>query len=73
MQSRRSSFIEALTNTVVGYLLNLVVQLIVYPLYGATFTLEQNLSIGLIFLVVSLVRSYVLRRIFNLWKERNAR
>jgi hypothetical protein len=65
MQSKRGSFLEACTQTFIGYWINIVVQIIVYPLFGATFTFGQNLSIGLIFLVVSLVRGYGLRRLFN--------
>lgn len=65
MQSRIQSMIEAWANTIIGYLINLGVQLIVYPLYGATFTFGQNIQIGLIFMVVSIARSYGLRRAFN--------
>lgn len=65
MQSRIQSFIEAWSNTIIGYFINLGVQLVVYPLYGATFSFGQNVQIGLIFMVVSIARSYVLRRAFN--------
>lgn len=64
-QSKLHSIVEALTQTLVGYVINLGVQLIVYPLYGATFTLMQNIELGLIFLVVSFVRGYLIRRAFN--------
>lgn len=64
-QSKLGSFIEALANTLIGYVINLGVQLVLYPLYGATFTFGQNLQIGLAFMVVSLLRSYGLRRFFN--------
>ena len=59
------SFIEAWSNTFIGYFVNLLVQLVVYPLYGATFTFGQNIQIGLIFMGVSITRSYALRRFFN--------
>lgn len=65
MQSRLHSFIEAWSNTIIGYFVNLLVQLVVYPLYGATFTFSQNIQIGLIFMAVSITRSYALRRFFN--------
>lgn len=65
MQSKRESITESLANTLFGYYINIAVQLVVYPWYGATFTLSQNIQLGLIFLTVSLVRSYVLRRYFN--------
>jgi hypothetical protein len=65
MQSRIQSLIEAWSNTFIGYVINLMVQLVIYPWYGATFTFSQNLQIGLIFMAVSILRSYALRRAFN--------
>lgn len=65
MQTRIQSLIEAWANTIIGYFINLAVQLVVYPLYGATFTFGQNIQIGLIFMAVSIARSYALRRAFN--------
>lgn len=64
-QSKLHSLIEATANTFIGYFINLLVQLAVYPIYGATFTFRQNVEIGLIFLVVSLGRGYAIRRWFN--------
>ena len=54
-----------MVNVLIGYFVSLLVQLAVYPLYGATFTFRQNVEIGLIFMVVAIVRSYVIRRWFN--------
>lgn len=65
MQSRLGSFIETLINVAIGYVVALLVQLIVYPLYGASFSLSQNIQIGLIFTAVSVLRGYVIRRWFN--------
>ena len=64
-QSKLWSFVEASANTLIGYAINLAVQLVLYPLYGATFTLTQNIEIGCVFMAVSLVRGYLLRRFFN--------
>lgn len=64
-QTKLSSLVEAWMNTLIGYFLNLAVQLLVYPFFGATFTFSQNIQIGLIFMAVSIVRSYVIRRWFN--------
>ena len=65
MQTRLQSPIEAWANTIIGYFTNLAVAPVVYPLYGATFSFNQNIQIGLIFMVVSVSRSYGLRRAFN--------
>lgn len=65
MQSKLSSFIESMANVIIGYFVSLAVQLLAFPLFGATFTFAQNIQIGLIFMVVAIVRSYVIRRWFN--------
>jgi uncharacterized membrane protein (DUF485 family) len=67
MQTRRQSALESFVNVAVGYGVALASQLIVFPLLGIEVKLSQNITIGIIFTVVSLVRSYVLRRIFNRW------
>lgn len=59
------SILETITNVGVGYALAVLTQLIVFPLYGITTTFNQNAQVGLIFTIVSLIRSYVLRRMFN--------
>ena len=65
MQPRWLSFVEAVTNIVVGYVLAVVMQIIVFPLFGLDVSLGENLLLGLAFTVVSLARSYTLRRVFN--------
>lgn len=72
MQTRRSSLIEATINTVIGYAVSLLVQLVAYPLFGHSFTLPQNLGLGIVFAVVSLVRGYIIRRWFNQYIHRIA-
>lgn len=56
---------KATTNIVVGYGVALIAQIIVFSAMGIPVLISQHIQIGLIFTVVSLVRSYVLRRIFN--------
>jgi phosphate/sulfate permease len=64
-QSRKMSLVESIANIAIGYLVALTAQLIVFPLMGIPVSLSQNIVIGAIFTVVSLARSYVLRRVFN--------
>lgn len=65
MQSRRMSFIESCVNVAIGYLVALGGQMIVFPLVGLTVSLTQNLTIGAAFTVISIARSYCVRRMFN--------
>jgi len=64
MQSRRLSLIEAFANVVVGYVLAVVTQIIVFPLFGLHTSLGDNLALGAVFVGISLLRSYALRRLF---------
>jgi hypothetical protein len=64
-QSRLMSLIEAVANVGVGYTVAVLTQLLVFPLFGMTTTLANNLEIAAAFTVVSLARSYALRRLFE--------
>jgi len=69
-QSKRMSLVEAITNTVVGYGVAVATQLIVFPLFGIEASFSEQLGIGAIFLLVSLARSYLLRRAFaGAWRR----
>jgi len=65
-QSRLGSMIEAVANVAVGYGVAVATQVVVFPWFGLHASMSDNLLIGAIFTVVSLVRSYTLRRLFNL-------
>ncbi|SFE20738.1 hypothetical protein [Nitrosomonas sp. Nm166] len=65
MQTKIQSLIEAWANVLIGYFIALAAQMIVFPLYDIKVTMTQNIQIGLIFTIVSIARSYALRRLFN--------
>lgn len=64
-QSRAQSMIESAANVVIGYMVALCSQLVVFPMFGVHLPLQDNLLIGLWFTAISLVRSYLVRRWFN--------
>lgn len=66
-QSKLHSIAEAVTNTAIGYIVACLTQAVVFPLFEIHITAVDNLKIGIIFTIVSLVRSYLLRRLFNRW------
>ena len=59
------SFIEAGANVVVGYVLAIATQIVVFPWFGIEAELSEHLAIGIAFVVVSLARGYLLRRLFE--------
>ena len=65
MQTRIHSAVEAVANVAVGYGVAVLAQIVVFPWFGMTPSIRDNLAIGAIFTVVSLARSYILRRAFN--------
>ena len=65
MQSRTMSFVEAVTNVVVGFALAVLTQVLAFPMFGIAATFDQHVSIAVIFTLVSLARGYVLRRLFE--------
>ena len=72
MQSRWMSLIEAVTNIAVGYGVAVLTQALVFPLFGLSVSLGENIGIGAVFTVVSLIRSFALRRAFNALVARSA-
>lgn len=66
-RSRAMSLVEAATNVIVGYLIALATQFAVVPMVGIGARTRQMLPVGLAFTVVSLTRSFLLRRLFLKW------
>jgi hypothetical protein len=66
-QSRAGSFLEATLNVTVGLVVAVVAQAAVFPRFGVHLPAHDHLSIALAFTLVSLVRSYLLRRLFATW------
>lgn len=71
MQSKKQSLIESVINVVIGYVVALLSQLAIFPLFGVHLPLTDNLLIGAFFTIVSIIRSYVIRRLFNRKYSRN--
>lgn len=64
-QTRLGSLIEVCINILIGFSINWIANMYILPLYGFAITGGQAFSMGLIFTVISVVRSYVIRRWFN--------
>lgn len=71
MQTKKQSFIEALTNTAIGFLVSYASTFIVFPLVGVSTTASTNLMVTIYFTIISVLRSYTLRRIFNKTRNKN--
>jgi hypothetical protein len=65
MQTRLGSFVESLINIFIGFWINFFANLVILPLVGFNITIQQNFYIGLLYTLVSVARSYCIRRWFN--------
>lgn len=65
MQSKLGSLMEALTNIAIGLTIGFVSNIIVLPAFGYNVTIADGAMISVVFTAISLVRSYVIRRIYN--------
>lgn len=64
-QTRLGSLIEAVINVIIGFAINFIANMLIFPLFGFHITPGANLALGLIYTVISVVRSYCVRRWFN--------
>ena len=65
MQSRLQSLVEAWANVLIGFAINMAANIVVLPAFGYNVTVSDAFGIGLVFTVISVARSYALRRWFN--------
>ena len=72
-QSRLMSLVETVANVIVGYGVAVVTQILIFPVFGLHTTLAQNLKLGLVFTIVSIARSFALRRVFEAIRMRSAK
>ncbi len=72
-QSRLMSLVESVANVIVGYGVAVVTQILIFPVFGLHTTLAQNLKMGAVFTVVSIARSFALRRVFEAVRVRAMR
>jgi hypothetical protein len=72
-QSRLMSLVESVANVIVGYGVAVVTQILIFPVFGLQTTLGQNLAMGGVFTIVSLARSFLLRRLFEAIRVEGAR
>ena len=65
MQSKKQSLIETLTSVFLGWLIGVILNLTVLPLFDYNITVTDSLLVSLIFTAISVIRSYIIRRFFN--------
>jgi hypothetical protein len=69
-QTKLGSFAEAWFNVAVGFGINFLGNIYILPMWGLHPSVNDALMIGVVFTVISVARSYILRRFMNRWKAR---
>ena len=64
-QTKLGSFIEAWVNVLIGFTINYIANLLIFQLFGFHISLLAKFYMGLLYTVISVVRSYCIRRWFN--------
>ena len=65
-QTRLGSFVESWANIAIGFSINFTANWLILPAFGFhSLTLTTNFEIGLLYTLISLCRSFALRRLFN--------
>jgi hypothetical protein len=64
-QTKKLSFMESLTQTVIGLVTSFMIQIVIYPILNIEVSLNQNIIITLVFFIASIIRGYIVRRLFN--------
>ena len=64
-QSKLESLAEVGINVIIGWIIGLLTQVFFFPMIGIEATLSQNFISSIVFTIISIVRSYAIRRWFN--------
>jgi uncharacterized protein (DUF2062 family) len=70
-QSRTMSVVESVANVIVGYGIAVAAQMLLFPVFGMHMTLAENLKLAAAFTIISICRSFALRRLFEAIRVRS--
>lgn len=70
MQSKKHSLLEAALSTFIGFFVAYWAGWFILPAFGFAVTHQSNFIITCLFTVISVIRGYLVRRLFNLLHTR---
>ena len=65
MQTRLMSAVETAANILIGFAVSFASQIAIFPIFDIHLSMATNLQLTLFFTIISIIRSYALRRFFN--------
>ena len=64
-QSRIESLVEGSIQIAIGFVINIIAGVFIYPFFGHTFSISELTGITVAYTFISLARQYYIRRAFN--------
>jgi hypothetical protein len=64
-QNHKMSVIESTVSVTAGYILTVLIQYLVYPLFGIILPVTETLVISVIIVFAAFVKNFTVRRVFN--------
>ncbi len=64
-QSTKMSLVESGVSVIAGYILTVLIQLWIYPMFGVDIPSEAALIISLIVVLAAFAKNFTVRRVFN--------
>ena len=64
-QNKKGSALETLVNILIGYWFSFFANMMILPYFGFDVTMKQNVLIGSLFTIISVIRQFSVRRTFN--------
>ncbi|MDH5379191.1 MAG: hypothetical protein OEX00_12775 [Gammaproteobacteria bacterium] len=63
-QSRKISVVESVVSVLLGYVMTVLIQYLLFPLFGFSIPLEQSMVISVFIVSLAFVKNYGIRRLF---------
>ena len=64
-QNKKMSLIESVTSVLAGYILTVLIQYFLYPVFGINIPAKDALLISLFIVLIAFAKNFGVRRIFN--------
>ena len=64
-QNKKMSLIESVTSVLAGYILTVLIQYFLYPVFGINIPATDALLISVFIVLIAFVKNFGVRRVFN--------
>ena len=64
-QSKRMSLLESIVSVIAGYVLTVLIQMLLFPMFGVKIPMAETMLISIIIVAIAFVKNYGVRRLFN--------